>query len=165
MTRKRVHPRGWGYSGGFLSQGNQSISTAPWRGQGLRDMAELPLTFQRMDRASACSPHHNDRPRQGLTGQILGLLSRTRCAQVGRHCLQRRKRVNASQVHGHQRKAFHGDGETCTANNGYLCHQEQPEKPLAHWTPGRLHCARPRLGSLKSSQRDRTFRKKKVKSG
>lgn len=40
-------------------------------------------------------------PAKGLTGQILGLLSRTRCARVGLRCLQRRERVSAARGHGH----------------------------------------------------------------
>lgn len=65
-------------------------------GLGCKDIVwESPPIFKGIKRTSA-HYHHNDRPSQALTGQILGLLSRTHCAQGGHHCLERRgDRVSA----------------------------------------------------------------------
>lgn len=84
-----IHRREGGDSKTCVSQNTRS--KAQCLGLGCKDtVQESSPTFKGIEWASTWS-HHNDRLSQALTEQILGLLSRTHCAQGGHHCLERRE--------------------------------------------------------------------------
>lgn len=101
--------------------------SSPQSREGMRNMVwESPSTSKVGFAHPLC---HDDRPRQRLTAQTPGLLSRTHCVQVGHRCLQRRgERVSAflSQCLGQTtRRTFHGVRLPGTIDN-YFCHCTAP---------------------------------------